>query len=281
MSDASKKTMLVFGGSGMLGTRVCVEAVRQGWLVKAPPSRLCNVGSYYQVVQQVTWGDVAVVINCAGVIPSRERPAADVLAVNTLGPHHIAAACMLNPAIGGPIPLIHVSTDCVFSGVPFSGGYLNFWDPHTTEEFPDAADLYGRSKLAGEVLDASHVTNVRTSFVGPEHGLMRWLMDSGPGPVEGWTEARWSGSTVEAVATALVRMASMDPPPGGVVHLATKEPISKMRALLEMRDALGLLTEVVPVYVPEINRALVPSPGWVLPPLKEALALLPVKAVTP
>ncbi|KKM85062.1 hypothetical protein LCGC14_1292750, partial [marine sediment metagenome] len=161
--------------------------------------------------------------------------------------------------------LIHVSTDCVFSGLKPT------WMPYTLLDRPDATDPYGRSKLAGEP-EGAHVTVVRTSFIGPRHGLWQWLVSREPGErVKGWRNAMWSGSTVWQVAWELVRMAA--DPPGGLVHLATPEPVSKLSVLEHLKAALGLDVEIVADDVPAINRGLFPS--WPLMPVSDAIDARP------
>lgn len=123
------------------------------------------------------------VINCIGIIkqlPGAEEPLI-ALPVNALLPHRIAQLCA---AVGAR--LIHISTDCVFSGK--KGGY--------TEEDPlDAADLYGRSKYLGEVA-YPHCLTLRTSIIGHELkgklALVEWFLAQ-EGAVRGYREALFSG----------------------------------------------------------------------------------------
>ena len=79
-----------------------------------------------------------VAVNCVGIVKQSDEAgdAARMIEVNSLFPHRLARVCE-----GRGVRLIHVSTDCVFSGR--RGGY-------DESELPDPADLYGRSKLAGE-----------------------------------------------------------------------------------------------------------------------------------
>jgi dTDP-4-dehydrorhamnose reductase len=108
-----------------------------------------------------------IVINCVGLVKqlsTADDPLA-ALPLNAMLPHRLTRLC----AIAGA-RLIHISTDCVFSGA--KGMYLET-DPS------DAKDLYGRSKYLGEV-DAPHAVTLRTSIVGPElasaHGLLEWFL---------------------------------------------------------------------------------------------------------
>ena len=91
--------------------------------------------------------------------------------------------------------LVHVSTDCVFSGE--RGGYLE-------DDLPDARDLYGRSKLLGEVVDAPNAVTLRTSIVGRELqgalGLFEWFLSQRGGRVRGFSRAIFSGVTTAVLA---------------------------------------------------------------------------------
>ena len=130
----------------------------------------------------------ACVVNCVGVVKQLHDAKDPLVAVpiNTLLPHRLARLCGEAGA-----RLIHVSTDCVFAGT--RGAYRE-------TDFADADDLYGRSKLLGEV-DYPHAVTLRTSIIGPElgraHGLVGWFLAQ-RGSVRGFTKAIFSGlPTVE------------------------------------------------------------------------------------
>lgn len=108
-----------------------------------------------------------VVVNCAGLtkhLPAGNDPI-PALSMNALLPHRLAELCGIAAA-----RLIHVSTDCVFSGK--QGNYRE-------EDQPDATDVYGKTKHLGEVAGAGLVT-LRTSTIGHElgtkFGLLEWFL---------------------------------------------------------------------------------------------------------
>lgn len=123
----------VFGPSGMLG-RTIVKALSEAGYTPQPIYRrmfdLLNLNS----VQSSIEGCEAI-INCAGMIPIKNTSIVDMIHVNSIFPH-ILAACNL--------PTILISTDCVFSGRSHS--------KYTVRSLPDPRDYYGRSKALGEVL---------------------------------------------------------------------------------------------------------------------------------
>jgi dTDP-4-dehydrorhamnose reductase len=137
-----------------------------------------------------------VVLNCVGIIKQLKEAQDPIpaIAVNALFPHRLAA---LTRAHG--IRLIHFSTDCVFSGR--KGGY-------TESDIPDAQDLYGRTKLLGEI-DGPNCLTIRSSIIGHELGghlsLVDWFMSQRGGKVNGFARAHYSGLTTMAMAE-LVRM---------------------------------------------------------------------------
>jgi dTDP-4-dehydrorhamnose reductase len=153
---------LVLGGSGMLGHVVRRESERRmktfATVRSAGPDDESVVGGVRaedpeSVARAIGATEPGVVINCIGVV--KQSPVAgdavSLVTANAVFPHRVADACRARG-----VRLIHVSTDCVFSGR--RGGY-------SEQDLPDPADLYGRSKLAGEV-SGSGVVTVRASMRG-------------------------------------------------------------------------------------------------------------------
>lgn len=162
------------------------------------------------------------VINCIGLV--KQLAEADdplhALPINALLPHRLARLCELISA-----RLVHISTDCVFSGR--KGGYLE------TDE-ADAQDLYGRSKFLGEV-DYPHAITLRTSIIGHElnsaNGLIGWFLAQ-QGSIKGYSNAIFSGLPTCELARVIRDFVLPRPELHGLYHVASK-PISKY-------DLLGL-----------------------------------------
>lgn len=157
------------------------------------------------------------VVNCIGIVKQLEAahdPIASVT-LNALLPHIVARRAAR---------LIQISTDCVFSGR--TGGYVE-------SDNPDPLDLYGRSKLLGEV-GVPHVT-LRTSIVGYElagaHGLLEWFLKNRGGRVRGFTRARFSGVTTNELARVIAAVLEQHTSLQGLYHVAV-EPISKYDLLM-------------------------------------------------
>ena len=169
-----------------------------------------------------------VVVNCIGVIkqlPLAKDPIVTIT-VNALFPHLLARACG-----EAGIRMIHIGTDCVFSGE--KGNYVE-------SDLPGATDLYGRTKLLGEV-DSPHCVTLRTSIIGHElsgrHGLLEWFLAQ-EGSVRGFARAVFSGlPTVELAGVVAERVI---PSEGltGLYHVSS-EPISKCELLCLVMEQYG------------------------------------------
>jgi dTDP-4-dehydrorhamnose reductase len=176
--------------------------------------------------------EASVVVNCAGLI--KQRPEANdpiaILQANALIPRRLADWCDRHGA-----RLIHISTDCVFSG--HRGHY-------SEAETPDPADLYGLSKVLGEITSAPHLT-LRTSIIGPQlggqEGLFAWFVSQRGRTVQGYGRAIFSGLTTLAFADVIEKIISGPIALSGLYHVAA-EPVSKYALLqeLERRLALGI-----------------------------------------
>lgn len=210
-----------------------------------------------------------VAVNCIGIVKqsAAAKDAARMVAVNSLFPQRLAGIC----AARG-VRLIHVSTDCVFSGR--RGGYGEL-------DLPDPADLYGRSKLAGEP-SGSGILTLRTSMLGWElttqRGLLEWFAAQTGETVAGFRHAAFSGPTVPVLARLIAAIAEQHRELEGTLHVGAAA-ISKYELLVKLRDALGLPVEVEPADEPRIDRSLDSSrlreaTGWTPPGWDEMVAEL-------
>jgi dTDP-4-dehydrorhamnose reductase len=207
-----------------------------------PRTFLCDVTDADQVRHAVGQG-FDVIINCAGLTKALATDPVLAIRVNSLAPHVMVAAATANSA-----RLIHISTDCVFSG--HHGNY-------SEEDIPDPVDLYGRSKLLGEVTDNRHLT-VRTSFIGPElntrHGLLAWFLAQ-EGRISGYARVFWSGFTSLALSRILLELA-LRPEVTGLLHMAG-ERIDKHSLLCKLQAAFNKRDVVIePSNQPMCDRSL-------------------------
>ena len=155
------------------------------------------------------------VINCIGILNQFAEENPDIaIYVNGYFPHLLDR---LSKEYG--YKLIHITTDCVFSGK--KGNY-------TENDFRDADSYYGRSKAIGEV-DNDRTLTFRTSIIGPDInengiGLFNWFTKQS-GEINGYSNVFWSGVTTLELAKAIE--ASFEQNISGIYHLTNNEKISK------------------------------------------------------
>lgn len=186
-----------------------------------------------------------VVINCVGLVKqlAQSKDPLQAVPINTLLPHRLLALCMASGS-----RLVHISTDCVFSGT--QGGYKE-------EDFADADDLYGRSKLLGEIMEPPGIT-LRTSILGHElegnRSLLSWFL-SQPGPVRGFQRAIFSGLPTVELARVVREFVLPRPDLHGLYHVAA-EPISKYKLLRLVAEVYDKKVEIQPEDQFVIDRSL-------------------------
>ena len=255
--------VLVLGASGMLGHKLwqslsrrfetCVTlrgsfASYARFGIFVPERSLENVSAECldSVVRAVDQVGPAVVVNCIGIVKQAEAAADPVasIEVNSLFPHRLARLC---GARG--IRLIHVSTDCVYSG---RAGNYGEDDPS------DAEDLYGRSKFLGEVSEEGCLT-IRTSMIGREletsHGLIEWFLAQEGKTVMGYRRAVFSGFTTNALAMIIAGIIGEHPDLQGIWHVVS-QPISKFDLLNMVKQVYGLSIVIQPDDTVVVDRSL-------------------------
>jgi dTDP-4-dehydrorhamnose reductase len=207
-----------------------------------------------------------VLINCIGVIKqvsAASEPLA-VIPINALLPHRLAELCR-----AARTRLIHFSTDCVFSGN--RGNYIE-------SDVPDATDLYGRTKLIGEVTQP-HTLTIRTSIIGHELqssvSLIDWFLSQN-GPVKGYSAAIYSGFPTVEMARILAQIVIPNSALNGLYHVSSK-PISKLELLKLVARQYRKTIEIVPDNEVKIDRSLNSTrftavTGYVAPSWNELIA---------
>jgi dTDP-4-dehydrorhamnose reductase len=186
-----------------------------------------------------------VVINCLGITKHLEGGSDPLMAIpiNAYFPHYLNALCK---QYGGR--LIHISSDCVFSGK--RGEYLE-------GDTADAEDFYGRSKALGEVIQGPAIT-LRTSTIGHElnsaFGLLDWFLGQ-KDSCQGFKKAYYSGVTTLELATIIEKYVIPNPELQGLYHVGANK-ISKFDLLTQIASIYGKKIEIVPNYTFKIDRSL-------------------------
>jgi dTDP-4-dehydrorhamnose reductase len=175
------------------------------------------------------------VINCIGLI--KQMPLVNdpfySISLNALFPHQVALICRT-----GGIRMIHISTDCVFSGKK----------GHYVESNPsDAEDLYGRTKFLGEVT-YPHTTTLRTSIIGRElktrFGLIEWFLAQ-KGTIQGYKRAIYTGFTTDELSRVILNYVIPHTDLNGLYHVSS-DPISKYDLLMLAKNSFGRDVTILP-----------------------------------
>lgn len=255
--------VLVLGANGMLGSALMkyfsvspgynvTGSIRSSTAPESFPQHLCdrlvfgidadNFDGLNNLFLQVRPN---VVINCIGLIKqdSRSNNPFAAISINSLLPHKLQSLCTLVNA-----RLIQISTDCVFSGK--RGMY-------SEEDFADANDLYGRSKLLGEVVDTDALT-IRTSIIGHElasnHSLISWFLSQNE-KIDGYCEAIFSGFPTVELSRIIRDFIIPNKGLKGLYHLSSN-PISKFDLLTLVGSVYQKNIQINKSNVLKINRSL-------------------------
>jgi dTDP-4-dehydrorhamnose reductase len=176
------------------------------------------------------------VINAVGIVKQRADGVDGVLSVevNAFFPHILSRLCDAHGA-----RLVHLSTDCVFSGS--KGNYAE-------TDRPDPVDVYGFSKLLGEV-DRPRALTLRTSMIGRElrrkTGLLEWFLSQRGRMIKGYRRAIFTGFTTAELARVIERLLTAHADAAGIYHLGSA-PINKFDLLSRLNRLLQLEIDIVP-----------------------------------
>lgn len=251
------KKILLFGATGMAGHVVYYYLRETGeyditnvvYRTKLTEDSIvvdvtdCNV-----VARVIDRAKPEIIINCIGVLirGSKEYPDNAIL-INAYFPHLLKK---LADNVGAK--LIHISTDCVFSGN--KGNY-------TENDFRDADDVYGRSKALGEIINDKDLT-IRTSIIGPElkqngEGLFHWFMHQHD-LINGYKTAIWGGVTTLELAKAIDQAIMQKKT--GLVQLSNGIGISKYDLLNLFKELWNRSElEIVPYAANSIDKSIAKS----------------------
>lgn len=221
--------VLVIGSTGLIGHQVF------NYLVKTEKYELYNITYRKKLNDETILCDVRnqdefieilrlispdIIINCVGIlIQGANLDPENAIFINAYFPHRLMSlADELNSK------LIHISTDCVFSG---EKGI-----PYTEKDFKDGKDTYAKSKGLGEIINENHLT-LRTSVIGPElktdgEELFHWFM-SESGEINGFTKAIWSGVTTLVLSKAVHW--AIEKEITGLYHITNNKTIDKYSLL--------------------------------------------------
>ncbi|CAK6514739.1 dTDP-4-dehydrorhamnose reductase family protein [Rickettsia helvetica] len=255
--------ILILGVTGMLGNSICRflssdkkfdifatarnNSARSYFSKDLSDKLITNVDveNHDSLVEVFNKTKPDIVINCIGLVKqlTDANDPLKALPINSLLPHRLANLCKLTNS-----RLIHISTDCVFSGK--KGNYKE-------SDFPDCYDLYGRSKFLGEV-DYPHAITLRTSIIGHElagnRSLINWFL-SAEGHVKGFEKAIYSGFPTVELARIIRDFVLPNKELHGLYHIASK-PINKLELLKLVAEIYNKEIDIIPSDELVIDRSL-------------------------
>ncbi|HIV25690.1 MAG TPA: SDR family oxidoreductase [Candidatus Scatomonas pullistercoris] len=213
---------LVLGASGMAGHVICIYLKEQGHDVvgfsrrgvKFVESIAGDVSDFSLLRGIIQAGRFDAVINAVGILNQfAEEDKETAILLNGYLPHYLAKTTADMDTM-----VIHMSTDCVFSG---------HTGPYKEDALRDGVTFYDRSKAVGELNDEKNLT-LRNSIVGPDTnkngiGLLNWFMKQSE--VNGYTKAMWTGLTTLQLAKTMEK--AVETRAHGLVNMVYEENISK------------------------------------------------------
>ncbi len=246
--------ILVLGAGGMAGHVITIALTEKGHEVfglARRPLPYCqtipaDVTDTRLIKKNIQDGDYDAVINCIGVLNNAvDKNPYEGIWINACLPH-----LLVKLTEASPTRIIHLSTDCVFSG--HDGGGHTEASPHTAET------LYGSSKYLGEIKDEKNLT-LRMSIIGPDInkqgiGLFNWFMRE-KDSVKGYTEAIWTGVTTPLLAEAID--AALAQELTGLYHLVNNETISKYSLLKLFNERRETPVDLIPSNAVKENKSLI------------------------
>lgn len=266
MHNSDRKRVLLLGTTGLLGSDM-VAVLPRRFTTYSPKPRASQVD---YTSTQIWWlsskfdasdpetlnsvleeADPDVIVNCVATTvtsPLANDAVANIL-VNSLFPHRLASL-----AYARHIYVIHFSTDGVFSGA--KGNY-------TETDIPDPPDLYGRSKLLGEVTRENCLT-IRTSFFGlnvRRKGLVEWLLQQQGKTIKGFARSIFSGLSASTLARLVSNIITREIPLSGLYHVGGF-PINKYDFLVTLARTLEVDVAIEAVDIPVLDRSLCSDRFW-------------------
>jgi len=250
-----KLKILVLGATGMIGHQV------YNYLDKTDKYQLyniayrkklnedtiiCNVRNQKEFLDTIKSISPDVIINCIGIlIKGANKDPENAIFINAYMPH-----VLMNFSNKLNCKLIHISTDCVFSGEKKT--------PYQELDFKDGKDTYAKSKGLGEIINENHLT-LRTSVIGPElktdgEELFHWFM-SQSGEINGFTRAIWSGVTTLMLAKVVDW--TIENKITGLYHVTNNKSIDKYTLLSLIKKYTKKDISITPIRGKELNKSFI------------------------
>lgn len=247
------KKVLILGSTGLIGHQV------YNYLKENSDFNLYNISYRKKLQEDTILSDIRdeknfieiiesikpnIIVNCIGIlINGANKDPENAIFINSYMPHRLKRAANNMGA-----KLIHISTDCVFSG--------NKKEAYIENDEKDGKDTYAKAKGLGEIIDEKNLT-LRTSVIGPElkadgEELFHWFM-SQQGTINGFTKAVWSGVTTLELAKAVNWAIKNDIK--GLYHITNNESINKYELLSILKKYTKKDINIVPIDGRDVNKS--------------------------
>ena len=236
----NKLKILLLGSAGMAGHVLKKELSKNSEQIELvdvarncqfiSPSIQMDVTNFVALGNLINDSNFDYIINSVGILNKTAEDNPDLaILINSYLPHFLESITK-----GTNTKVIHISTDCVFSGK--IGSYVE-------SDLKDGIGYYAQSKALGEVINNKDLT-IRTSIIGPDLnpngiGLFNWFINQ-KGKINGFTQVFWSGVTTIQLAKSIKEIIFSNNLITGLVHLTNNKKISKYDLLLLLKKNYGL-----------------------------------------
>jgi dTDP-4-dehydrorhamnose reductase len=242
--------IILLGSSGMAGSMIHNTLEDYGHKIinysrtkVRPDTKILDINTIHD---EILKEEPFLVVNCIGrLVQQSENNVEEAFRINSLLPIKLGETVRRCGSA-----LIHLSTDCVFSG--------NTTNYYAENSYPDPNNIYGVTKYTGEQCSRNGLV-IRTSIIGPEivhreyPGLFEWLLRNKE--VDGWKNALWSGvTTLELAKYIHYLIINNKLPVTGLRHLCNNDYISKHDLLHLINDIYGLKIKINTVDGTHCNR---------------------------
>lgn len=232
--------VILFGANGMLGSYINNYLSSSLEVISLTRNEMDLTNTSDEIINKiqnlVSYDDI--IINAAGIIKQREYNALELIQVNSIFPHLLS---IIKKNIGCQV--IHITTDCVFSG---NKGYYLETDSH------DCLDDYGKSKSLGE---NSNLTIIRTSIIGHEknnkRSLLEWVLSNKNNIVKGYQNHYWNGVTCLELSKYIYTLIERKKYWLGVRHIFSPDSVSKYKLLHMINETYNLNLTIEEYSTPE------------------------------
>ena len=262
----NKSRILIFGATGMLGhqlykilslnTKLVVYGTCRNTSKSKILSRYKKLITFRNLLElkklRIFINKIKpdIVINCVGIIKQNSKLNSKkvIFKINSTFPNYLSKL-----AIESNFKFLHFSTDCVFSG------NINQKKKYHENSIPDALDLYGKSKIAGEKFNQNTLI-LRTSFIGHELNINKksfldWFLFTKKKTVKGFKNAYFTGLTNLYIAKFINKNILFIKKNFGIFHLSGSK-ISKLNLLMMINRIYNVKKKIIPASGLKINRSL-------------------------